>query len=159
MENATRITLNKTAIRWLNDKDFPNVELKAPFKKKINGWLKDKRRCALVVPMSGEPFCALVPVISLDFFNEQFNDEDEESTVETTADTLPETALDTPTKPSIDLLEQISIWYFHIYEEFGHYPNNGTLQAAWAELTGQTLTETALEYLRERIHQRGIGHA
>jgi len=151
MENATRVTLNKTAIRWLNDKDFPNVELKAPFKKKINGWLKDKRRCALVVPMSGEPFCSLIPVINLDFFNEQFN-EDEESAIETTADTSPETTEPTE-KPRPNLLEMITKWYAGVVFEFGHEPNDGTLLAAWKELTGSDLSEEALNFLRTRIRE------
>jgi hypothetical protein len=153
MENATRITLAKTAIRWLNDKDFPNPELKAPFKKQINAWIKEKRRCALIVPMIGEPHCELVPQINLDAFDESIvtsEGEGEKGTKPQIEE--PKQPTSEPTKPRPNLFEVITGWYFGVFEQFGHYPNDETLRQAWFELTKQVLSDNALADLRNRIH-------
>jgi hypothetical protein len=153
MENATRITLTKTAIRWLNDKDFPNPELKAPFKKQINAWIKEKRRCALIVPMIGEPHCQLVPHINLDAFDESIviGETHDEQITQTPSQPTPPPTTNAP-KPHPNLFELITNWYTHVYDQFGHYPNDETLRQAWFELTKQVLTDNALADLRNRIH-------
>ncbi|GEM_PF-3487958 len=154
MENATRITLNKTAVRWLNDKDFPNPELKGPFRKQINAWIKEKRRCALIVPMIGEPHCELIPKINLSAFDESIvtSEKDEEVEIkEPQPEVTKQSTSETP-KPRPNLFEVITSWYFGVFEQFGHYPNDETLRQAWFELTKQILSDNALADLRNKIH-------
>ena len=152
MENATRITLNKTAIRWLNDKDFPNVELKAPFKRQINSWLKDKRRCALINPMVGEPHCELIPIINLNAFETVNQIEDSEEIQEEII-----TANEQASPQKVNPIEVITNWYYSIFNAHDHYPNDATLKQAWFEITQQDLSKEALEVLRkliERHHEK-----
>lgn len=69
-----------------------------------------------------------------------------------TEDVDPEqTANNQDIKP--DLLTVITNWYYSIFEEYGHFPNDATLATAWKEITGQELHDWGITELRELIEK------
>ena len=53
----------------------------------------------------------------------------------------------------VENFEKIRQWYFNIFDEYGHFPNNATLRQAWLEITGKNLSDEALTYLREKLEE------
>ena len=163
--SCTHIVLGDAALVWVQEPVFPYKEHAQKLIVEIQKFQRAKERFGLIMPKGGIPFITRIsPEIKQivqferakknrpqpnDIEDEEDIDDDEEDDIED-IEPEPQSKTSSPT----NLLLAISKWYFGVFEEHGHYPNNPTLAKAWFELTGENLTEKGLDYLRSRIHER-----
>jgi len=158
--NVTHIVLGDTALTWCQDMSFPYKEHAQRLIGEIGKFQRAKERFGLIMPKGGIPFVTRISpeirqIIDYEKSKTATSVEDEETHSDET-DSTPKLTTDPKqqvSKADINLLHTIQTWYFGVFKEFGHYPNDATLAQAWSELTGETLSENGINYLRERIHK------
>lgn len=157
-KSVTHIVLGDAALSWVQDASFPYKDYAQKLMVEILKLQRAKERFSLVMPKGGVPFVTRIsPEIKQIVEFEKSKKNSPQSDLEPHDDVdeseeRPETLPATVNSPR-NLLSTIQAWYFGVFEKFGHYPNDATLAQAWAELTGEILSEKGISYLRERIHK------
>ncbi len=166
-KSCTHIVLGDAALSWVKDASFPYTEYAQKLTTEILKFQRAKERFGLIMPKGGVPFIVRMSpeirqIIEYEKSKnnrphpEEINEEDPEGIDDESEeiDEEDEPKAQPKTVSPTNLLLAISAWYFGVFEEHGHYPNDLTLAQAWFELTGEKLSEKGLDYLRSRIHEK-----
>lgn len=158
-KSVTHIVLGDAALSWVQDASFPYKDSAQKLMTEILKFQRAKERFGLVMPKGGVPF-----VVRISPEIKQIVEYELAKNIQVQPDVEPHehASTDIPAAPTlgnqINLLSTIQAWYFGVFEQFGHYPNDATLAQAWSELTGEILSEKGISYLRERIQNNAQTH-
>ena len=156
-KSVTHIVLGDAALSWVQDASFPYKDYAHKLMVEILKFQRAKERFGLVMPKGGVPFVTRIsPEIKQIVEFEKAKKNSPQLDVEPHND-VDESTEPHDATPSVaqarNLLSTIQAWYFGVFEQFGHYPNDATLAQAWFNFCGETLSEKGISYLRERIHK------
>ncbi len=157
-KSVTHIVLGDAALSWVQDASFPYKEYAQKLTTEILKFQRAKERFGLIMPKGGTPFVTRISpeIKQIVQFELTKKNRLQVETIEKIEDETDEPEVQPKPVKSSDLLYTIRKWYFGVFDQFGHYPNDATLTQAWLELTGETLTDKGLNYLRTRIHEKGV---
>ena len=150
-KSCTHIVLGDAAKSWVQDASFPYPEYAQKLTTEILKFQRAKERFGLIMPKGGVPFIVRMSPEIKQIIEYEKAKNSRQPVDEIPEETDNEPELQPKTNNTTNLLATIRIWYFDVFEKLGDHPNDSTLSRAWFELTGETLTEKGLDYLRSRI--------
>lgn len=157
LSSACQLVLGVEALKWTQDTKFPFKDLKAPLQAEISGYLKDNKRCALVVPNMELPYAREIPRLEISPIDVAAVDS-ETDPIEP-AKPIPKAQHDPTIKPrdlnqsnpSRDLFKALKEWY----RRQSPKPTDSQIDSAFRQLAerSEPLPPEQINYLREQLEQ------